>query len=146
MKIEKKKPKKVPLTAEQEDARYYKLLYQAAKQVWQRSNPDRKKALKNSKDIVNGYHVNKCNSCQKFFEKVDVDHMVPIGKTTPATMEEFIDTLKKLNCRSDNLQILCKICHKGKTSEESTARAASKPRKPKKSEVVLVRQKGKRSS
>lgn len=56
-----------------------------------------------------------CAECEKEFVQanVQVDHKVPIGSCK--TWDEFIE---KLFCETDNLQVLCKPCHKKKTKEE----------------------------
>lgn len=57
----------------------------------------------------------RCASCRKEFpqNRVQVDHKIAIGKCL--TWDEFIE---KLFCEKDNLQVLCKVCHKKKTKKE----------------------------
>lgn len=59
-----------------------------------------------------------CAACGKacLRNNVQVDHTLPIG--TCATWDEFIE---RLFCEQDNLQVLCKKCHKKKTKEEMNA-------------------------
>lgn len=59
----------------------------------------------------------KCAICSSEFTStnVQVDHIVPIGKGLD--WNEFIE---KLFCEKDNLQVLCKLCHKEKTKNENT--------------------------
>lgn len=59
----------------------------------------------------------KCNSCREDFpqKQVEVDHIIPIG--TEKTWDEFITGLY---CEKDNLQVLCKPCHKLKTKREKS--------------------------
>lgn len=56
-----------------------------------------------------------CAECQKDYpaKQVEVDHIVPIG--TEKTWDEFINGLF---CEAENLQVLCKPCHKDKTLKE----------------------------
>jgi len=56
-----------------------------------------------------------CASCGNDFpaKQVEVDHIIPIG--TEKTWDEFINGLF---CEADNLQVLCKTCHKAKTLKE----------------------------
>jgi len=56
-----------------------------------------------------------CAHCQGEFpaSKVQVDHIKPIG--FDKTWDEFIDGLF---CEKENLQVLCKPCHKKKTQQE----------------------------
>ncbi len=58
-----------------------------------------------------------CASCSKLFpqKSVQVDHKIPIGHCE--TWDEFIT---KLFCEKDNLQVLCKPCHKKKTKKENS--------------------------
>jgi len=60
-----------------------------------------------------------CASCGKFFPatEVDVDHIDPVVSLS----EGFVnwDTyINRLYCPASNLQILCKTCHKKKTTSE----------------------------
>lgn len=57
----------------------------------------------------------RCAACQNEFtsKDVEVDHTEHIGATL--TWDEFID---RLFCEGDNLQVLCKPCHKEKTKKE----------------------------
>lgn len=57
----------------------------------------------------------KCAGCGKDYPQsgVQVDHITPIGKDLD--WNEFIE---RLFCEADNLQVLCKTCHKLKTKEE----------------------------
>jgi 5-methylcytosine-specific restriction endonuclease McrA len=79
------------------------------------------------KEACTGAKVNKktkrlgrhyeCAVCGGEFPQagVQVDHKVPIGSCK--TWDEFI---QKLFCEKDNLQVLCKPCHKKKTKKEQT--------------------------
>ena len=57
----------------------------------------------------------RCASCEEEFTStnVQVDHREPIGKCK--TWDEFIE---RLFCEVENLQVLCKPCHKEKTKKE----------------------------
>ena len=56
-----------------------------------------------------------CAKCNNEFtaKEVEVDHVEPIGREK--SWDEFINGLF---CEQDNLQVLCKPCHKKKTKEE----------------------------
>ena len=58
-----------------------------------------------------------CNACKKDFPKkqVQVDHIQPIHHTRDESWDSFINMLF---CNSDNLQVLCVVCHKVKTLKE----------------------------
>lgn len=86
------------------------------------------------KAIVKGYSDPKrkavkfwvqCEECKKMEAKsnVQVDHkipLVPIDKTLEdMSWDEVVD---RLWCDEENLQILCKPCHKGKTKTENAER------------------------
>lgn len=57
----------------------------------------------------------KCAACGYDFPQtqVQVDHIVPIGKDL-----DWNTFIEKLFCEAENLQVLCKQCHKNKTKEE----------------------------
>lgn len=61
----------------------------------------------------------KCASCKKFYVATDieVDHINPVVCTTDGFInwDVYID---RLYCPVDNLQVLCKPCHKKKTANE----------------------------
>lgn len=56
-----------------------------------------------------------CATCHKHFVQtgVQVDHKDPVGSCK--TWDEFIE---RLFCEKDNLQVMCKTCHKVKTKKE----------------------------
>jgi hypothetical protein len=82
------------------------------------------KAISQKKGKRNGYLYD-CNICKQAFKKddINVDHIspkVPIGsKKYDFDIYEYYD---RVNCSIDNLQVLCKECHKAKTSTESGGR------------------------
>jgi 5-methylcytosine-specific restriction endonuclease McrA len=59
----------------------------------------------------------KCATCKKEYTStnVQVDHIIPIGSCK--SWDEFIE---RLFCEKDNLQVLCKLCHKKKTKKEAS--------------------------
>ena len=64
----------------------------------------------------------RCAVCEEAFPQrnVQVDHIVPIG--TCLTWDEYIE---KLFCEKENLQVVCKPCHKKKTKEERESKKDS---------------------
>jgi 5-methylcytosine-specific restriction endonuclease McrA len=60
-----------------------------------------------------------CNSCAEDFPAahVQVDHIIPMGKG-----RSWDDFINELFCEADNLQVLCKPCHKIKTKEENKSK------------------------
>lgn len=71
--------------------------------------------FKNGKDKIRlqGY---RCEYCHKVVDKIDVDHIVEIGPFS-GDWNSYID---RLFCSLDNLQGLCKPCHKDKTKQYAT--------------------------
>lgn len=65
----------------------------------------------------------KCASCKKEYvsKDVEVDHIKPVvcPKKGFVSWDEFI---KRLYCPKENLQCLCKKCHKEKTNQEKLKR------------------------
>ena len=75
-----------------------------------------KKLSAKSKRLAQHY---RCNSCKKEFTQTDVevDHINPIvdPKVGFVSWDLFIE---RLFCEAENLQVLCKSCHKTKTLSE----------------------------
>lgn len=66
----------------------------------------------------------KCACCTEEFtlKEIEVDHIEPvIPETGFNTWDEFIE---RLFCPAENLQVLCKTCHKKKSKEENNKRKA----------------------
>lgn len=65
----------------------------------------------------------RCAMCEECFPQsgVQVDHVIAIGKTQ--LWDEFIE---KLFCEKDNLQVVCKPCHKEKTKKERAVESKEK--------------------
>lgn len=61
----------------------------------------------------------RCATCKGEFpqKEVSVDHTKPIGSTK--SWDKYIEALF---CEKDNLQVLCKPCHKDKTNKEAKGR------------------------
>lgn len=59
-----------------------------------------------------------CIECAKHFpqKEVQVDHKIPI-----APYKDWNEFIEKLFCEADNLQVLCKPCHKEKTKKERSS-------------------------
>ena len=68
-----------------------------------------------------------CASCGGFFvsKDVEVDHIDPVvvPKDGFKDFETFSD---RLFCEEENLQVICKPCHKKKTNEERKERMKNK--------------------
>lgn len=63
-----------------------------------------------------------CASCNCTYRdtEVQVDHIYPAGSLKK--YEDLPSFVANLFCETDNLQVLCKDCHKAKTKEEREAR------------------------
>ena len=64
----------------------------------------------------------KCNACKEEFTSanVQVDHKKPVvnPKLGFTTWDDYVDALF---CEKNNLQVLCKECHKEKTKKEKSS-------------------------
>lgn len=67
----------------------------------------------------------KCKACTKLFSSKDiqVDHIVPIGNGVYEGIEDAKRFAELVYCSYDNLQILCKECHKVKSKEEQSEKS-----------------------
>ena len=68
-----------------------------------------------------------CTVCQDWFMKKDiqVDHEIPVIDPILG-FQNWDIFVERLFCDSDNLNILCKTCHKVKTDEEKRIRAINR--------------------
>lgn len=98
--------------------KYYKNLLKSCRQIWSRSNPEKKLVLKEAKLKIGDFDKFKCAICKDFFAKSDinVDHIFPIENTIPKNLEEFLESIKRLH--SSHLQVVCKKCHILKTKAD----------------------------
>ena len=64
-----------------------------------------------------------CASCGGFFiaRDVQVDHIEPVVSPQEG-FQDWWTYMNRLYCEADNLQVLCKPCHKEKTAEERKER------------------------
>lgn len=98
---------------------YYQRQFKIAREAWAKYSPERKKCFNNAKlKIENNVDKWRCAKCLNLFalSEVQCDHIVPISKTIPTSVEEYIQLFLKLD--SDKLQILCKKHHNDKTKSE----------------------------
>lgn len=73
-----------------------------------------------------------CAECHKLFPAKDVqcDHIKPVVPVTG--FETWDNVIENLFCEEDNLQVLCKPCHKLKCQEERQERSSYNKNKAKK--------------
>jgi len=69
----------------------------------------------------------RCNLCKELVKKINLDHVSPVVALDKSysdyTLDEYV---KRLDCKIDNLQVLCVDCHKKKTAEERKQRRQAK--------------------
>lgn len=104
------------------DSRYMSFIRSALRKAWMKY-PLKFKTLSANRRVYNGEDKRtkweyQCRSCSGWFRGKDVivDHIYPAGK-----LKEFSDLpqfTSTLFCSCDNLQVLCKECHRIKTKEE----------------------------
>jgi len=68
-----------------------------------------------------------CAHCQQYFKDKDiaVDHIDPVNEPEVGFVD-FDTYVQRLFCPLENLQILCKSCHKKKSAEETKTRAKAR--------------------
>lgn len=104
------------------EAQYWSAI-RSALRSGMRFYPPKIKALNEAKEVYNGDNKRqkwcyRCNSCGECFmqKDVQVDHITPAGSLNCfSDLPQFVENLY---CSSDNLQVLCKECHKAKTKKE----------------------------
>ena len=108
-------------------AHYWTVQFQVTRQIWSQRNLERREVFSVAKHKVNGVDKWKCAHCQQLFAKseVECDHIDPISKNVPTTMQQYILCLERLHAPSYRLQILCRTCHKIKSKNEAHERAKS---------------------
>ena len=69
----------------------------------------------------------KCASCEDNFvaRDVQVDHIEPVVSPQEG-FQDWWTYMNRLYCEAENLQVLCKPCHKQKTAEERKERVKNK--------------------
>lgn len=68
----------------------------------------------------------RCSFCKRDFiqKHIQVDHIIPI-----APFKDWNECIEKMFCEADNLQVLCKPCHKKKTKIDNQANRKTARRK-----------------
>lgn len=95
----------------QQRSEYYKAFLDSQRIVRPHYNKD---GSRSKRDRV----FYRCNSCQNEFslKDIQIDHIDPIGSLK--SIYEVQKFIERLYCPYDNLQIICKDCHKVKTKFE----------------------------
>lgn len=98
------------------ESRYFQFIRTALRGAFTRY-PPKYQALKEAQRGTrpNTYECAECNELFKAKE-VQVDHIEPAGSLK--TYKDLPAFVERMFCEADNLQVLCKPCHKVKTAEE----------------------------
>lgn len=80
---------------------------------------------KHGKDLRRVHY--QCAHCKEFFKDKDiaVDHIEPVNDPEVGFVD-FNTYVERLFCPVENLQVLCKSCHKKKSAEETKRRAKAR--------------------
>lgn len=97
----------------------------AARKVW-RWSPERRAIKDASKDKKYGFFI--CQSCEDSVKKIQIDHIIPVGKA-PKGWKGWDKYLQKLFCPVSNLQALCVKCHKIKSKIDNAITRKSNAKK-----------------
>lgn len=101
------------------EARYFQFIRSALRMAWTKY-PVKYQCMNNAKRKYAGLDKRRkweynCNMCDGWFKgtEVQIDHIVECGSLK--TYEDLPRFVQTLFCEIDNLQVLCKPCHKEKT-------------------------------
>ena len=104
------------------ESRYWTFIRSALRQAWSKY-PVKYQVLNNNRRPFTGEDKRtkweyQCAECGEWFKakEVQVDHIESAGSLK--SYEDLPDFVRRLFCEADNLQVMCKPCHKTKTQEE----------------------------
>jgi 5-methylcytosine-specific restriction endonuclease McrA len=102
------------------EAKYFQFIRSTLRNSFSRY-PVKYQVLKASQRYVTGQrhkYEHQCAKCKEWFKgkEVQVDHIKPAGSLK--CYDDLPSFVSNLFCEADNLQVLCKACHKTKTAEE----------------------------
>src|SRR5258708_34215430 len=94
-------------------------IFAALRKIW-RWSPERRKALMEAGNDEQGYT---CSSDRKPYKREDVavDHVLPVVDPRKG-FQGWDIYIRRLYTSAQDLQVLCKSCHKAKTKEENAQR------------------------
>jgi 5-methylcytosine-specific restriction endonuclease McrA len=108
------------------ESRYWTFIRSALRQAWSKY-PVKYQVLNDNRRPFTGEDKRtkweyQCAECEKWFKskEVQVDHIESAGSLK--SYEDLPDFVRRLFCEADNLQVMCKPCHKTKTQEERKRR------------------------
>lgn len=100
------------------ESRYWSFIRSALRRAWVKY-PVRYQILQENRRVYKGDDKRtkweyKCNTCKKWFKtkEIEVDHIKPAGSLLKYS--DLGGFCKRLFCEKDNLQVLCKKCHRSK--------------------------------
>ena len=104
------------------ESRYWTFIRSALRQAWSKY-PVKYQVLNDNRRPFTGEDKRtkweyQCAECGEWFKakEVQVDHIESAGSLK--SYEDLPDFVRRLFCEADNLQVMCKPCHKTKTQEE----------------------------
>lgn len=124
-----KRAKKAPLdslTKEEYEKRLKKIILSGLGKAWMYW-PPRAEVRRRCKDPNRtGWFI--CEICHQSREKIDIDHLEPCVSPIVGMVSwgEYIE--RRFVFSADQLQGICKDCHKAKTKRENASRRAAKRR------------------
>mgnify|MGYP001826097598 CR=1 FL=1 len=103
------------------EAQFWQRIRNKGRQLWLHW-PVRTHVLNNNRIVVTPKRGRRhkfeyqCAHCEFYFpnKEVEVDHIIPAGSISADAHAWF----ERLLCEADNLQVLCKPCHRIKTAED----------------------------
>lgn len=108
------------------ESRYWTFIRSALRQAWSKY-PVKYQVLNDNRRPFTGTDKRtkweyQCAECKEWFKskEVQVDHIESAGSLK--SYEDLPDFVRRLFCEADNLQVMCKPCHKTKTQEERKRR------------------------
>lgn len=106
------------------EARYFSFIRSALRGAFSKYPPkfDAKIEARTTVEGQRHRYEYQCASCGNTFrdKEVQVDHIKPAGSLK--TFDDLPSFVENLFCEVENLQVLCKDCHKAKTKEEREAK------------------------
>lgn len=123
------------ISLESDDASDDKLYKNAIRRAFSRSKQNkriRSNAVSETKTGPKGGKYLVCSECGESFppNQCEVDHIVEVTGLYEAAKDQTVeDYYKRVRCDDDNLQCLCRECHKKYSTEENKIRREAKKMK-----------------